>query len=268
MSEARNIIVPEELQDFITVEHCDDFPIERYMLTKEQAQIAKDILHIRKRVEELRAYNIDYLNATLLYGVPGTGKTTFGRYMAYKMDWDFAFINFANLVGGVMGDTSRNITRVFNFMAGQRCLFMMDELDCISVKRGNESSATGGELSRITITVMQNLDLYKRRKVESVLIAATNVISTIDPALMSRFAIKKEIKPWNNVDKEKFARKYLGTIDGLVYDPDNIHQYCTENSTLQQREIEADIVRNIGEWLDNGHTHFELKHIDERTSVY
>ncbi|MBO5551225.1 MAG: AAA family ATPase, partial [Lachnospiraceae bacterium] len=489
MSEAKNIIVPEDLRDFISVEHCDDFPIDRYMLTHEQAQIGNDIKALFRRSQQLRQYNIDYLNATLLYGVPGTGKaqplsslvltpsgykkmgdikegdmvmspdgkpvrvsgvypqgkkaiyrmrfsdgascecsgehlwevtkmehrddtlssgrsiyimttlelieamskgtcygvrcvgkididsgeepdsvdravekirsdpghipdrfmkvpydtrlkifnkligredddeyktmyiasvrksmiycvyrlawslgiitdlldadegaevsqvlliypgenahnvrmityitpeereeqcqcifvdspehlyvtdcytvthnTTFGRYIAYKFKWDFAFINFANLVGGVMGDTARNITRVFNFMADQKCIFMMDEIDCISVKRGNEAAATGGELSRITITVMQNLDAYKRKRVESIIIAATNVISTVDPALMSRFAIKKEIKPWNNADKEKFVIKYLGTIPGLEYNRDNIHRYCTENSTLQQRE--------------------------------
>ena len=137
-----------------------------------------------------------------------THNTTFGRYLACKFNMDFAFLNFANLVGGgVMGETARNISRVFEFMRGQKCIFMLDEIDCICTRRGQEGAATGGELSRITITVMQELDKYKRQKVDTILIAATNRIEDVDLALMSRFAIKQKIVPWNNEQKEVYIQE-------------------------------------------------------------
>lgn len=263
-----SIQVPERLQDFLTIESSKNFPINRYVLTTEQKEIMENILTARNIAPKMKELNIPYLNSTLLYGVPGTGKTTFGRYIAYKLNVDFAFINFANLVGGIMGDTARNIHDIFRFMATQDCVFMMDELDCVSVDRMAESGATGGELSRITITVMQELDYYKSAGMQSVIIAATNVIDKIDAAMRSRFAIKKEIIPWNNSYKEKYVKKYLDSIP-IRYDHDNIHKYCVTHSSIQQREIEADIVRGIAKWIENGgydgneNAHFVLYHINE-----
>ena len=166
-----------------------------------------------------------------------------------------------------MGDTARNIHDVFTFMTGQKCVFMMDELDCVSVDRTQESGATGGELSRITITVMQELDHYKAAGMESIIIAATNVIEKIDPAMRSRFAIKKEIIPWNNNYKEAYVKMYLESIP-IRYDPENVHEYCISHSSLQQREIEMDVIRGIARWIENGgydnsDVDFRLFHINE-----
>lgn len=40
---------------------------------------------------KLREYGIPYKNSTLIYGVPGTGKTEFARYVAYS--WVFICIH-------------------------------------------------------------------------------------------------------------------------------------------------------------------------------
>ena len=203
-----------------------------------------------------------------------THNTTFGRYIACKFKMDFAFMNFANVVGGgIMGNTALNISKVFEFMKNQKCIFMLDELDCISTRRGQEGAATGGELARTTITVMQELDKYKRQKVDTIIIAATNRIEDVDLALMSRFAIKQKIIAWNNQQKETYARKFLDAInarDGttkIEYDPDNVHDYCVRNSTLQQREIEADMIRCIANWIDSGKQNFVLEHIREKGTI-
>ena len=41
----------------------------------------------------MKKIGLSYLNTTLLYGVPGTGKTMMGRYLAYRFDLDFVYIN-------------------------------------------------------------------------------------------------------------------------------------------------------------------------------
>jgi len=60
------IQVPDELRDFLEVEHCDDFPIERYYVTKQQEDILHDIIRMRKITSELQKMGIPYLNTTLL----------------------------------------------------------------------------------------------------------------------------------------------------------------------------------------------------------
>lgn len=259
MSEPR-IIIPDHLQAYLEAEHCDDFNINRYFLTKDQEEIFQNIIRMQGIVEEMQKMKIDYLNTTLLYGKSGTGKTTFGRYIAYALDLDFAYINFAKLIDGVFGSTARNISEVFRFMADTECVFMMDEIDCISQKRGTESAATGGELSRITITLMQELDYYRKHKVKSIILSATNRIDTMDEALLSRFSIQHEVKPLDNADKEKYILQYLTDVK-VPFNRENVKQYCAGNSLIKQRTVEADMIRCIAEWVEGGKQNFVLNHI-------
>ncbi len=246
-----SIKVPEELSEFLEVQDCSDFNDRRYYVTQDQVDLIKDILKMRKVTSVMRdELGIGYLNSTLLYGPTGTGKTTMCRYIAYKLNLQFAYINFAQLIDGMFGSTTRNLDKIFRFMAGNECVFVLDEIDCIATKRGNESAASGGELSRITVTLMQELDYFRAHKVDSIIIGCTNVIETLDPALRSRFAMEKEICNLTNPEKEGFLRKYLEDA-GVPYDPENIRSYCAGNSMVTQRKMESDMIRAIATWVAN-----------------
>ena len=196
-------------------------------------------------------------------GMIATHNTTFGRYMAFKLKMPFAYIQFANIMSGSMGETSRNITRIFDFIKDKRCIFMMDEIDAISARRGDVADkGSGGELGRITITVMQELDKLKRNNSSLIIIAASNVIKGIDDALRSRFAIRKRMVRWTNAEKEMYIKKYLDSI-GIEHTDEMVHTYITQNSSQEQRGIEADINRCIADWLLNGKKEFKLNHIRE-----
>lgn len=266
MSEAR-IKIPDDIRDFLEVEHCDDFPLSRYYVTDEQRDIIKEILRMRKITNEMQKMKIPYLNTTILYGPTGTGKTTFCRYIAHKLDLDFAYINFSKLIeGGVLGNTARNVSAIFRFMADTECVFVLDEIDCIATKRGEESAATGGEMTRITLTLMQELDYYRKHEVKSIVIACTNRVDMLDAALLSRFSIRKEIGAMNNKDKQNYIELFLNDV-GVPYDEGNLRTYCARNSTLKQRNIEADIIRCIAKWLENGRKGFFLDHIRDAEIV-
>lgn len=261
MSKSR-INIPDNLRGYLEAEHCDDFPINRYYVTQLQKDIMEDILRVRRLTEEMHKLDLAYLNTTLLYGASGTGKTTFGRYIAYCLDMDFVYINFAKLIDGVFGNTARNISDIFRFMADTECIFMMDEIDCISQKRGTESSVTGGEISRITVTLMQELDYYRKHKVKAIIIGATNRRDIMDEALFSRFSIAKEMKPLTNSEKEAYIKLFLNDV-GVPYDISNVKEYCARNNTIRQRNVEADMIRCIAEWIDRGKDCFCLNHIRE-----
>lgn len=259
MSESR-IIVPESLKGFLEIENCDDFPINRYYVSENQKNIIADVLRMQKITDELKNMGIPYLNTTLFYGPPGTGKTTFGRYIAYYTKQDFAYISFSKLFTGKFGEAARKVSEIFRFIASEKCVFMLDEIDCVGVKRGTEGSASGGELSNITITLMQELDYYRRHKVNSIIIGATNRVDILDEALVNRFSIKKELGPLNNLEKEEYIRMFLNDIH-VEFDEQNIRTYCARTSTVRQREVEADIIRCVSEYIQNGKTAFTLSHI-------
>lgn len=261
MSKAR-IEIPEHLKGLLEAEHCDDFPLSRYYVTQQQKDIIENILRIQRLTEEMHKMGLSYLNTTLLYGASGTGKTTFGRYIAYKLDKDFVYINFAKLIDGIFGNTARNISEIFRFMADADCIFMMDEIDCISQKRGTESSATGGEISRITVTLMQELDYYRKNKVKTIIIGATNRRDIMDEALLSRFSLPVELKSLKNDEKEAYIKLFLDDV-GVPYDITNIKEYCARNTTVRQRNVEADMIRCIAKWIEDGKEKFYLEHIRE-----
>ncbi len=246
--------IPEELKDFLIITDCTNFAEDRYVLTPDMKKIAQDIVKANKVAKEMDKLNLDYLNATLLYGPPGTGKTKFGKYLAYKLHLDFAFLNLADLTDSAM------LTKIFRFMKDKKCIFMLDEVDCVAKRRGSDVEDTGGNLSRMTITMMQQLDLYKENRVDCILLAATNHIESIDTAFQSRFAIKRAMIPWTNDLKETYINKFLTSL-GIDLPKEEIHEYVVKNSRCQQREIEADMTRCVVAWIENGKKDYKLEHV-------
>lgn len=254
--------IPVHLEPYLEVESCKDFPIARYYVSAQLETIISEIIRMKKLKSKMNDLKLPYLNATLMHGVPGTGKTTCGRYLAYYFDIPFVYVNFAKLFNGVFGKTSGLISDIFRLIAEKECIFMLDEIDCISQKRGTEGMATGGEISRITVTLMQELDLLKKKDMKCILVGATNRRDIMDDALLGRFSLPIEIRPLNNAEKEEYIVKFLKDV-GVMYDMGNIKEYCARNNTIRQRGIEADMIRGITRWLENGERDFYLEHIRE-----
>lgn len=247
MAKAR-ITLPEDIAKFVEIENCSDFNVNRYFVTQTQIDIIKDIQKNGELTEKLREYDVSYVNTTLLYGPTGTGKTTFARFVAKNMDKDFAYLNFSSLMDGGFGNTERNLSKVFRYMTAQDCIFMIDEIDCIATSR---TASTNDTLKSITIALMQELDYCKAHSPKAIILAATNVVDNLDPALQSRFSIKKEIPLLNNEEKLGFVCKYLNDLD-VPYDIDQVREYIARNSRVTQRVMEQDIIRALVSWIDAG----------------
>ena len=145
-----------------------------------------------------------------LVGESGTGKTTFARYIAYKMKLPFCYLKFSTLVDSLMGSTSKNISKAFSFASSVPCVFMLDEIDAISI---NRSSASGGsceaEMARITITIMQELDNLPN---DVIVLAATNRLDRIDNAVLRRFSVKHEVKPFKEDENRTMIKMFLDDV--------------------------------------------------------
>ncbi len=240
------ITLPDEIAKFVEVENCEDFDVDKYFVTKTQIDIIKDIERNGELCNELAEYGVQYVNTTLLYGPTGTGKTTFARFVAHTLDKDFAYLNFSSLMDGGFGNTERNLSKVFRYMTAQDCIFMIDEIDCIATSR---TASTNDTLKSITIALMQELDHCKSHNPKAIILAATNVYESLDPALLSRFSIKKQIPLLSNEEKLGFVCKYMNSMD-VPYNVDQVREYIARNSRVTQRVMEQDIIRALISWID------------------
>lgn len=221
------IELPSNLTGCLRMEDVSDFRESRYYLGKKERDIFENIERTNRVSMRLLEIGIPYLNSTLLYGVPGTGKTMFGKYVAYKLKVPFAYVNFSYLIDSYMGNTSKNLKKVFDFCKGKPCVLMLDEIDCIGLKRGGDGDGPGGELARTTISLMQELDMLTN---EQIVIAATNREDRLDPALKRRFFQKREITVFDEQDRREMAFKFLDDV-GIEYDRLEIEAFSKEKRT-------------------------------------
>lgn len=232
--------LPTNISKYLTVEDVSmTFIPERYYLPYNESYVLEDILKTDKVTQQLTEKRIRYVNSTLLHGESGTGKTTFGRYIAYTLNLPFVYINFATLISSLLGDTGKRIDLIFNFVKNQRCVFMIDELDAIATKRGANDTS---EINRIAITLMQALDKLQNGVI---LIGATNRLKIIDEAIVRRFNRVHLVDSLSVSESCEFAKQYL-TDCGYIEDfPTDDSVYALVNHHTKPSEIEKRIIDYI-----------------------
>lgn len=240
------ISLPPDVQKFATMEDLTNTYLEnRYYLTQDERKLFELIKNMNDVSLQLMEKQIPYLNATLLYGESGVGKTAFSRYVAYKLGMPYLYVNFSRMLDSYLGGTAKNLTNLFSFIRRQQCVVMLDEIDSLAVKREYGGGGASAEVSRSTTCLLQLLDSVTN---DHVIIAATNLIDDVDTAVKRRFTEKHELHRLSAEDNERFIRQYLDDA-GFSYDLDSVRKYAAENHS--QAEIMTHVTRSIASTIIN-----------------
>ena len=238
--------LPANVSSFATMEDLTNTYLEsRYYLTNEEKELFELIKNMNDVSLQLMEKQIPYLNATLLYGESGVGKTAFSRYVAYKLGMPYLYVNFSRMLDSYLGGTAKNLTNLFNFINQHQCVVMLDEIDSLAVKREYGGGGASAEISRSTTCLLQLLDSVTN---DHVIIAATNLMDDVDTAVKRRFTEKHELHRLSAKDNERFIRQYLDDA-GFSYDLDSVRKYAAENHS--QAEIMTHVTRSIASTLIN-----------------
>jgi len=238
------IELPHNIKHFVSAEDMQMFNEKRYFLSDREKKMLEHIKRMVLVEQKMNEIGIKYINATILHGESGTGKTTFAKYVARELELPFVYINFSKLIDSYMGKTSNNIGEVFNYVNNNKCVFMLDEIDCISVERSsNSGSGSDGEISRITITLMQEFDKLSSG---TVLISATNRLDRIDKALIRRFSKIHEVKPLEKHEMLELANDYIldigiDVMENIDFNIKNQAKLITQINELVALEIEKQL---------------------------
>lgn len=244
--------LPSDIQNLLFKEDVSGtFIPERYYVSEREASLTERILCKNRSAQRLGNAGINYLNATLLYGESGTGKTQFGRYLAYTMGVSFCYFNLSRTVDSLMGGTSKNLNKVFNYIKGTPCVFMIDELDAVSSNRArSDSTSASGEMNRTTISLMQNLDQLSS---DVVLLAATNRPELIDDAVKRRFPIWHEVQVLSPDELLQMSEHFLADVRAhadfhVEYDKGELVRYC--GSGVKQSEVIDMLTESLAEAVE------------------
>lgn len=234
------IELPANISMFATLEDLKTgYSEKRYFLSESEKQVFEQISNMYTVSLKLMEKQIRYLNATLLYGESGVGKTAFAKYIAYKLELPYLYVNLAQMLDSYLGGTAKNLTALFQFVQKQKCVLMLDEIDALAIKRRYADSGAAAEVSRSTTCLLQLLDGISNNHV---ILAATNLEDSIDMAVKRRFTQKHEIKRLSHKDNFNLISQIM-TDTEIPFNVDSARKYADQN--LTQSEIANHISQRI-----------------------
>lgn len=136
-----------------------------------------------ERREELNKIGARPVKGILFTGAPGTGKTHLARIIAQESQADFYLVSGPSIVSMWVGDTEDILRKIFEAATASSCgraIIFFDEIDSIAEKRTGDSHEASKRLVAQLLTLMDGFD---DRAKGVVVIAATNRVDALDPAL-------------------------------------------------------------------------------------
>lgn len=135
---------------------------------------------------------IDPPKGVLLYGPPGTGKTLIARSVANETEAYFTSISGPEIMGKFYGESEARLRSIFDDAQKHTpSIIFIDEIDAIAPKRED----MGGEKQverRVVAQLLSLLDGLQSRG-QVIVIGATNIPNTLDPALRRPGRFDREI---------------------------------------------------------------------------
>jgi SpoVK/Ycf46/Vps4 family AAA+-type ATPase len=132
--------------------------------------------------ERLGVFGLQPRKTILLHGPPGCGKSLGAKRLAWNTGLPLMKVRFDALISSFFGESSSNLRSIFVAAKERPCVLLLDECDFIARSRvGNKDI---GEAARIVNSLLQLMEEYDA---PGLLVATTNVESSLDEALFRRF---------------------------------------------------------------------------------
>ena len=175
-------------------------------LKRDMAQVMDIMLHQK----EYASRGIRMPKGILLEGDPGNGKTLFAKALAGEAKVNFIAAKATDFESMFMAIGPMKVKLLFRkARAKAPCIVFIDEFDGIGTRRNYSGSAIETENTRIVTALLNELDGFEETK-GVLVIAATNSVSALDPALIrpGRFDAKFRVPSPDEKAREELVAMY------------------------------------------------------------
>lgn len=205
MSDRESFKATPQIREFADVLMPED--AESPILSEPVQQSIYEWLIELQSEEDLARVKLKARRSCLLWGPPGTGKTTLGHHMAARLGLPLVLVRMARLTSCYFGESSKNIDKVFREIGNQSdsCVLFLDEFDAIG---GSRSSDTHSERNNMVIAILQGMDQFR-----GTIFAATNRHDALDAAIWRRFGLHIEIAEPGDDQRFSIIKRYLAPYE-------------------------------------------------------
>jgi AAA+ superfamily predicted ATPase len=151
----------------------------------------------------------------LFAGPSGTGKTLAAEVIAADLGVDLYKVDLANLVSKYIGETEKNLSRVFDAAEAANVALFFDEADALMGKRSAVTDAHDRYANIEVAYLLQRLERY-----EGLAVLATNLANNIDPAFVRRFHVVVEFPMPGPAERRRIWERCLPRLAPLSEDVD------------------------------------------------
>jgi transitional endoplasmic reticulum ATPase len=199
-----------------------------------ELQLVREMIELPLRHPEIfERLGIQPPKGVLLYGPPGTGKTLIAKAVANEVDAHFISLSGPEIMSKYYGESEKGLREKFE-EAEQNApsIIFIDEIDSIAPKR----EETKGEVERRIVAQLLSLMDGLKGRGQVIVIAATNLPDSIDPALRRGGRFDREIEigipdkkgrleifqvhtrgvPLPEEEKNKIIEEYANSTHGFV----------------------------------------------------
>lgn len=151
----------------------------------------------------------------LFYGPPGTGKTLTATLLGNRIGVDVYRIDLASVVSKYIGETEKNLSKLFNQAQDKKWILFFDEADALFGKRTQTASSNDRYANQEVSYLLQRVEDFP-----GTVILATNLRNNIDEAFARRFQSLVFFSMPDSDQRLKLWRSILGKKCRLAADVD------------------------------------------------
>lgn len=158
--------------------------------------------------EVANRYRVRPPKAIIVFGPPGTGKTSFAKAISSRLGWPFVELFPSRLAAAAPGGLAASLREVFAELAElDELVLFIDEVEEIAVARAGASTVETG----VTNELLKLIPVFRERD-SRLMVCATNSVRSLDSAFLrpGRFDYVIPVGPPDLPARTAVWKRYLG----------------------------------------------------------